>query len=407
MVATERPTLVSPARPAGAPALAFAGVTKEYAATTILSGVDLAVATGAFTVIYGPPASGKSVLMRLLMGLEDPSAGRITLRGQDVTALPAASRNIGYVPQSFALYPHLSVHDNIAYPLTLARVPDREGEPIVRHAAEMLRISDLLQKRPDQLSGGQKQRVAIARGLAKQTDIFVFDDPLAGLDFKLREQLVEDLRDLQQEWRAAFLYTTSDAIEALTLADQLAVLDGGRVIEHGPPARLYADPRHQRSMALVGFPPANFLPGRLERRGGALWCHTPLFTFPTDLPPDGGIGDAATVGFRPEAIIFDGPADDGPLDEGQRPSLRFAGRIALREDLGGEEIVYLEADGASVTGVTRHHDRRDEGDGQVAAAIRPEDLLLFLPDSGERIGGGLASEAAAPVAAASNGRSAG
>jgi len=386
MVIAEQTRATSDVPQAGSAAVAFDGVAKRYGARDVLQDVSLAVAAGSLTVIYGPPAAGKSVLMRVLMGLEEPTAGRVSLRGQDVTRLPAADRNIGYIPQSFALYPHLSVRGNIAYPLKLMGIGDREAEPIIRRAAEMLDIVDLLPKRPDQLSGGQKQRVAIARGLAKQTDVYVFDDPLAGLDFKLREQLVEDLRDLQQEWGATFVYTTSDAIEALTLADQLAVLDLGTIVEHGPPAQLYADPQHQRTMALVGFPPTTFLAGRLERRGDGVWCATPLLTFPTDLGPGAAVADAA-VGIRPES--FEISAAEPANDAGDR--LTIEGRVLLREDLGGEEIVYVDAAGTALTGVDRRHEQRDDLGARVTIGIRPRDLLLFSSATGRRVGRGVAA----------------
>lgn len=366
------------------PILAFAGVGKRYGGLDVLRDVSLAVTPGEFAVIYGPPASGKSVLMRLLMGLEPPDDGRIVLRGEDVTNWPAADRNLGYVPQSFALYPHYSVHDNIAYPLHLADVDRAPAEQIVRRAAEMLRITDLLGKRPDQLSGGQKQRVAIARGIAKQTDVFVLDDPLAGLDFKLREQLVEDLRGLQAATGATFVYTTSDVVEALTLADTLSVLDGGRIIESGDPTQLYDRPGRLRTMALVGFPPANFLPGTVERRADGTWCRTGLFEVPVDIAD--GLEERVTIGIRPEHLRV---VIDGGLSVDGAGAIGVPGRIVLREDLGGEEIVYVETDGRTLTSVDRH--TLPAGDLDAAmVALRPEHLALFRRDNGERIGGGRA-----------------
>ena len=370
------------------PILVFERAAKRYGRIDVLNDVSLAVMPGDFAVIYGPPASGKSVLMRLLMGLEQADSGRVLLRGQDVTAVSAADRNIGYVPQSFALYPHYSVHDNIAYPLQLMGVGAAEAEPVVRRAAEMLRIPDLLGKRPDQLSGGQKQRVAIARGIAKQTDVFVLDDPLAGLDFKLREQLVEDLRALQAETRATFLYTTSDVVEAMTLADTLAVLDGGRIIESGVPSRLYAEPRVARTMALVGFPPANFLDAVVERRADGAWCRTQLFETPVTVAsiPAGSV----TVGLRPEHLRLVPAAR--PVSNGVAAGnglVRMQARVVLREDLGGEEIVYVEIAGQTLTAVDRHTLRA--GDlREVMVELRPEDLALFDDASGERIGSGRA-----------------
>ncbi len=378
--------------------VAFSDIAKRYGQHAVLDRLDLAVPAGRFTVVYGPPASGKSVLLRVLMGLESPDRGRIVVRGQDVTAASAAERNIGYVPQSFALYPYLSVRDNIAYPLTLAGVGGREAAPIVERAAAMLKIGDLLGKRPDQLSGGQKQRVAIARGIAKQTDLYVLDDPLAGLDFKLREQLVEDLHNLQTETNATFLYATSDAVEALTLADWLAVLDGGRIIDHGDPEAIYHEPAHARTMALVGFPPANFVSAALEPRDGRIWCRASAFAAPVELAAAASPA-VAVVGVRPESLALH--AVGAPNGNGRGEEIMFEARVLLREDLGGEEIVYLDVNGTALTSIDRLHRRLADIDGRLAVTIRPRELLLFSPETGERIGRGAA--VAGPSATARQG----
>ena len=378
------------------PLLRLTGIAKAYGPRPLLIDVDLVVPEGAFTVLFGAPSVGKSVAMRIVMGLEKPDAGRVFLRGVDVTAFAPADRNIGYVPQSFALYPHYSVYDNIAYPLTMAKMPKREAAPIVERAAAMLKISDLVGKRPDQLSGGQKQRVAIARGIAKQTDLFILDDPLAGLDFKLREQLVDDLRGLQAESGATFLYTTSDAIEALTLADEMAVLAAGRVAEHGHPERLYDDPRSADTMRLLGFPQSTFLDGTVSERDDGRWCDAGPFGFPVDLGPEWA-GRPVTVGVRPESIMLAGsgsgsgsgamPSPNGATNASAR--LYANGRVLLREDLGGEEIVYLDVAGTPLTTVLRHDavpaGLDDALGAAVALSVDPRELLLFDPD-GARIG---------------------
>ncbi|MBE7186250.1 MAG: ABC transporter ATP-binding protein, partial [Methylobacterium mesophilicum] len=172
--------------------VAFQSVTRTYKGRNALDGFELAVEPQSFTVICGPPAAGKSVLFRLLVGLEKPDAGRVLLAGRDITNLAPAERAIGYVPQSFALYPHLTVADNMAYPLRLAKAPREEVERRVDRAAGILSIRHLLGKTPDQLSGGEKQRVAVARGLLKDARVFVLDDPLVGLDYKLRERLMDE-----------------------------------------------------------------------------------------------------------------------------------------------------------------------------------------------------------------------
>ena len=378
----------SPSPAATEPVLHMEGIAKAYSGTPVLTDLNFSAQPGGLTVVYGPPASGKSVLVRVLTGLEHPDAGRIILRGVDVTDEQPAERNIGYVPQSFALYPHLSVRANIGYPLDLAGVPAAEARDVVASAAAMLKIEEHLDKKPDQLSGGQKQRVAIARGIAKRTDFFVLDDPLAGLDFKLREQLVDDLRGLNAATGATVLYVTSDVIEAMTLADELVVLSAGTVIETGEPERIYREPRNVGAMALVGFPPANFLRGTVQCRGDATICTTPLFTFEAALPNGADSADVI-VGVRPEWLSL--THRDGSAPESVDQYLLFPATVALREDLGGEDIVYLDADGIALTMVDRDHDRSGDQEHEVTVAVSPHHLTLFDAATGKHLGHGAPS----------------
>lgn len=366
------------------PILQFEQVSKAYGNAPVLSGIDLTADAGDLTVVYGPPASGKSVLVRILTGLEHADSGRILLRGQDITSMAPADRNIGYVPQSFALYPHLSVRKNISYPLDLAGVPASDSRDVVANAAAMLKIEEHLEKSPDQLSGGQKQRVAIARGIAKRTDFFVLDDPLAGLDFKLREQLVDDLRGLKAATGASVLYVTSDVIEAMTLADRMAVLSEGQIIETNQPELLYRTPQHAHTMALVGFPPANFLRGTLEHRGDQYWCVTPLFAFLAAIASPNAQRDVF-VGIRPERIHLSHRVGDVGDDEGP---LHASAKVMLREDLGGEDIVYLQAQGVPLTMVDRDHHRGDDLNADVTLSIFPHHLTIFAADRGSLLGRG-------------------
>ncbi len=377
------------------PILQFEQISKSYGKVPVLSEVDLTANTGDLTVVYGPPASGKSVLVRILTGLEHATSGRILLRGQDITSVAPADRNIGYVPQSFALYPHLSVRKNISYPLDLAGVPSAESRDVVASAAAMLKIEEHLEKSPDQLSGGQKQRVAIARGIAKRTDFFVLDDPLAGLDFKLREQLVDDLRELKSATGASILYVTSDVIEAMTLADRLAVLSEGQIIEANHPELLYRSPQHAHTMALVGFPPANFLRGALEHRGDQYWCTTPLFAFPADIDVPTAPREVY-VGLRPERVHLSHRIGDVGDDEGP---LHAKAQVMLREDLGGEDIVYLQAQGVPLTMVDRDHDRGEDLNADVTLSIFPHHLTIFAADTGGLLGRGARGAAAAAIRA--------
>ena len=365
-------------------AIELRAIGKKYGRQRVLHDVNLSVEPGTFTVVFGSPACGKSVLVRLLTGLEKPSAGRIHLRGIEATRIGSGERNIGYVPQSFALYPHFSVYDNISYPLDLIKFPKQRIDRAVRQIADQLKIDHLLGKKPDQLSGGEKQRVALARGVVKHTDIYILDDPLVGLDFKLREQMFDDLKQMQQSLAATFLYTTSDPLEVLALADDAAVLDGGRIVEAGDLEALYRRPDHITTMSLLGFPPSNQVAGELFTRADRMWCRTGLFEFPVnvsssaDIPPE--ISHVSVV-IRPEHI---------DLNSNQENVLRCRARVVLLEDLGSEVIVYLEVNNIPLVTVIRHA----EGDlvdlGDVTVAVRPQTAVLFQPETGHRIGQGAA-----------------
>lgn len=360
-------------------------LSKRYGRKPVLRDVNLAVAAGEFAVIFGLPVSGKSVLVRLITGLEQPDSGAIILRGQDVTRTSPGDRNLGYVPQSFALYPHFSVFDNIAYPLALTRTPRAEIEAEVHRVARLLKIEPFLDRRPDQLSGGQKQRVAIARGLVKRTEIFILDDPLVGLDFKLRERLIEDLKATQESLKVTFIYTTSEAVEATQLATTLAVLDHGEIVEAGPPEELYNRPKRAETMKYVGFPQANFIPGQLSRRDGAWWLKTPLFELPlhqsshAQMPLDRASQAEISVGIRPEHIVISPHPPTGAIP--------FQAKVLLREDLGGEEIVYLDTGGRQLTTVLRSDDENAlhiNIDEMVVAYTQPGTIVVYA--DGQYIG---------------------
>lgn len=347
--------------------ISVTGLTKSYGSNTVLDGLDLTVEEGSFTVMCGPSGCGKSVLLRLLVGLETADAGTMTLNGVDITNTRAAERAVGYVPQSFALYPHLTVRANIGYPLQLAKRPSSEIAKRVDWAAGVLAIGHLLDKTPDQLSGGEKQRTAVARGLLKETDIFLLDDPLVGLDYKLRERLMDELKAIQQDLRATFLYTTSDSLEALTMAETLVVLDQGAVVQQGDVFDVYRTPTHRRSMELVGFPKANMLP--VTRNGDSIRAG------PFDLA--GAPEDASFAGLRPEALSLGDSSG----------SLQTEATIQLIEELGGEEVIYLQAGGHDLTMAVATDGERSaqEGDDVVVHA-GTEALVFFHGESGERLG---------------------
>ncbi len=359
-------------------------IRKSFGEETVLDGLDFSAHAGSFHVLFGPPGSGKSVLLRMLVGLEAPDEGRIFLRERDVTQTTPGERRLSYVPQSFALYPHYTVFDNIAYPLSLVNAPDDEIEESVHNTAAMLEIDDLLDNYPDTLSGGEKQRVAIARGMVKKSGVYIFDDPLAGLDFKLREQLVDDLKAMQSALEATFIYTTTDPLEALVLADEGSVLGRGRVLESGPIDRLYWRPKQRRTMELLGFPRTNFMDGTLSKQSGEYWCRTDLFRFPakTSDETDGAPPEEISVGLRPHDLKLDVNGGDSLVTA--------PARVRLREDLGAESIVYLELEEGQLQSVIRS-DRSPlpEENDEFEVGVDPSTFVLFEPDEGRRIGQGV------------------
>ena len=357
-------------------------VSKKYSNLSVLEHVDLSVKPDDFMVLYGLPSSGKTVLTRLLMGLEEPDAGDIILRGENVHDMPPKIRNIGYVPQDFALIPHKTIFENIAYPLRLMRKSTRDIEPVVQRAAAMLNIEELLDKHPTQLSGGQKQRVAVARGIVKETDIYIFDDPLAGLDFKLREKLIDDLKQLQEDLAACFIYATSDPIESLTLAARIAILHEKTICEIGDPLSVYFNPNHLSTIDILGFPRANLLDGRIVRKAEEIRCQTNFLEFPVmlddgSLPPESPLD--VTVAVRPESIQKAVNEDEKCL----------AADIYLREDLGAEEILYLNIQDGSLTMVnpSSQNGHYDVGD-ELSICLNTADILIFEKEAGTRIGRG-------------------
>lgn len=359
-------------------AVEFKGVSKSYRRNTIVQNMDMTIRDGSFTVIFGAPGSGKSVLLRLITGLEKPDSGTIYIRGEDVSRIAPGDRNIGYVPQSFALYPHYKVSENIAYPLKLMGMKEADTKPIVESAAEQLKISHLLNKRPDQCSGGEKQRVAIARGIVKNTKIFILDDPLTGLDFKLRESLFEDLRLMKEDLQATFIYTTSDALEALMLAEEVNIFDGGKVVESGGLDDVYAKPQNVHTMAMLGFPPANVFSGSVSTASGNSHCKSPLLDFA--VVQNGHIyeGDVL-VAFRPQNIKIN---PNGNTDLKSLPA-----EITLVEDLGGELIVYLDANGVELEAVVPQAEDADLTEGDATIGLDPDDILVYSHD-GQLIGHG-------------------
>lgn len=240
--------------------LTLRALEKHYGSIKAVRNVDLQLESGEFLAILGPSGSGKSTLMRMVAGLESPTAGDILVDGRSVVNVPPQHRNVAMVFQSFALYPHMSVRDNILFPLVSRKVPRQEHEARLNKATRMLGVEDLLDRRPNRLSGGQKQRVALARALVRDPELFVFDEPLSALDAQIRSRARAELRELHDQTRITTLYVTHDQVEAMGLADRVAVINEGRLHQVGTPHELYNDPADLFVASFIGSPPMNLVP---------------------------------------------------------------------------------------------------------------------------------------------------
>lgn len=240
--------------------LTLQAIHKQFEQTQVIHGVDLDVKDGEFVVFVGPSGCGKSTLLRMIAGLDEPTSGQILIDGAEVNHIGAADRGCAMVFQSYALYPHMTVYANMAFGLENAKVPKAEIEQKVQQAAAMLRLDELLQRRPKQLSGGQRQRVAIGRAIVRNPKIFLFDEPLSNLDAELRVSMRTELRELHQRLQSTMIYVTHDQVEAMTMADKIVVLRAGRVEQVGSPEALYQRPCNTFVAGFIGSPRMNFLP---------------------------------------------------------------------------------------------------------------------------------------------------
>jgi ABC-type sugar transport system ATPase subunit len=339
------------------------GIVKRHGVVMVLHGIDLAIAAGEFFALLGPSGSGKTTTLRILAGLEPHDAGRVIQDGVDVTHREPGERDVAMVFQSYALYPHMSVYENIAFPLRMVGTPGTEIDLGVRDAATKVRIDHLLDRKPGQLSGGQQQRCALARAIVRKPKLFLLDEPLSNLDAKLRLETRVELRKLQRALGVTTVYVTHDQEEAMTIADRIAVFIEGRIVQIGTPNEVFENPASVVVAAFIGSPPMNLLPGTIDH--GRLI----IGEFESALQRD-GVGDGAViVGLRPGALSF---AADG-----------IPRRVDLVEDLGDSSIVNVEVGEHRVKVRTQHRPGVREGE-TVRLHFDAAALHLFDRDSGAR-----------------------
>ncbi len=311
----------------------FEKVSKQFGAHRALREIDLDIEPGECLVLLGPSGCGKTTLLRLLAGLEDVDAGRIIIGDRDVAQVRAADRDVAMVFQNYALYPHLTVFENVAFPLRARRIAPAEIETRVRAALTRMELAGLDARKPAQLSGGQQQRVALARALVRNPAVYLMDEPLSNLDAQLRLQTRTELRRLQQELRTTTVYVTHDQGEAMTLGDRIALLRDGAIEQIGPPLELYQRPATRFVAAFLGTPPINLWKATRSQGG--------MSAAGVNFPWSGASGaNAVEIGVRPEDVAVH-PADQPGPD-------RVRGEILLTEPMGNETIVTLTAGGERV-----------------------------------------------------------
>ena len=325
--------------------VSLAGVTKRFGKQAAVEDVTMTVPDGAFVVLLGPTGAGKTTTLRLISGLEKPDAGSIAIGGHDVTGLTPAQRNVAMVFQQYSLYPHMTVRENLAFPLRspILRTPEDEIRRKVQEVAEVLRIPHKLDNKATALSGGEMQRVSIGRALVRDPNIYLMDEPLSSLDAKLRADLRIELKRIQADLGATLLYVTHDQIEAMTMATHVGVLDEGRLVQFGSPREIYENPVSQYVAGRLGLPRINILPADI---------------FP------GAPDAAATIGLRPEHIA----QEPGPAGDGQEATVE---RI---EHLGDQTRLHLSFRGHAIITLTDVHTELEPGD---AITIAPRQALYF------------------------------
>ncbi|WP_157014349.1 ABC transporter ATP-binding protein [Mesorhizobium xinjiangense] len=343
-------------------------VRKSFGAVEVIKDVSLEIGKGEFGVFVGPSGCGKSTLLRMIAGLEETSSGSIGIEERDVTRVEPAERGVAMVFQSYALYPHLTVFENMAFSLRLARAAKSKVQEMVAEAARILQLEDHLHKKPSQLSGGQRQRVAIGRAIVRQPKVFLFDEPLSNLDAELRVQMRLELARLHKRIGATMIYVTHDQVEAMTLADKIFVLRDGVVQQAGRPIELYDDPDNRFVGGFIGSPAMNFLPGHAAGAG------------------DGRVGISLTNagGAAIEAQLAGGrPPHGTELTAGIRPEhIEVSGegipvQVEMVEDLGGVSYLHTRTqDGTEI--VVERRGTRDNLDGaSIHLGARPEHVLVF------------------------------
>jgi multiple sugar transport system ATP-binding protein len=356
------------------------GLTKHYdGGPPVLHPLDLQIDDGEFVVLLGPSGCGKSTMLRMIAGLEGISGGDLSIGATVVNEVPARERNVAMVFQNYALYPHMNVYDNIAFGLRRLKTPKQEIDRRVREVASMLNLDTLLDRKPRAMSGGQQQRAAIARAMIKTPDVFLFDEPLSNLDAKLRAQLRTDIKRLHQRLQTTTVYVTHDQLEAMTLADRVILMRGGRIEQAGTPSELYHYPRTLFAAGFIGTPAMNFLPGTIGRSSDAVSVRVLDETWILSGSRFAALnaGQEVKLAIRPNYVRIAGGS-------GQADSLKMRGVVELVEILGADALVTVDCSGERVTALVPSDSLPSIG-VRVTLEMNRRDLHVFDAQSEENL----------------------
>lgn len=328
--------------------LVIENVKKSYGNTEILKGINISIKTGEFLILVGPSGCGKSTLMNSIAGLEDVTEGRILIADKDVTYTTPKDRDIAMVFQSYALYPNMTVEQNISFGLEMRKVPKEERQAEVQRVAEMLQISHLLNRKPAQLSGGQRQRVAMGRALARRPQLYLFDEPLSNLDAKLRVEMRTEIKKLHQKLGTTIVYVTHDQIEAMTLADRIAVMKDGEVQQLGTPQEIYDNPANLFVAGFMGSPAMNFIPAKVISQDGKPMLELATTSnvalpFPKAEALEDYVGKTVLLGLRPEMIT-----EPQPHKEGQTFVTTTEVEVEVTEPMGADTMILTRVSDAEI-----------------------------------------------------------
>ena len=345
-------------------------VEKSYGAVKVIRGVDVPIANGEFVVLVGPSGCGKSTLLRMIAGLETITGGEIRIGEKVVNDLPPKNRDIAMVFQSYALYPHMTVKDNMAFSMRLRNAPAAELNARVSRAAEILALTPLLDRYPRQLSGGQRQRVAMGRAIVRDPQVFLFDEPLSNLDAKLRVQMRTEIKELHQRLKTTTVYVTHDQIEAMTMADKIVVMHDGRVEQMGAPLDLYDRPANLFVAGFIGSPAMNFIKGQVEPGAPATFVTGSGIRIALPEAAAAHAGRAVTCGLRPEHARLDAAG--------------IPAQVVVVEPTGSETQVVLKIGADELIGVFRERVAARPG-ASLPISFDPADIHLFDTASGQRL----------------------